>query len=178
MMRFVLALTVMLVACAACQSTPSQKPPPPELCAARPRCKVVQRRPVAGGAGLTLFDLRLEHAPGAQEEERCDRREYWVVGPRGNRLLAADCAVQWGPDAPGPATTRLEGTKLYLRSDELKANDVCELSAAVVDLATLRVTQGRRRGTFVRRECVGQSDAELFALGDGSAAKPLVTLHQ
>jgi hypothetical protein len=152
-----------------------------DLCRGRGRCAVVRRRSVTGLADTSLVETRIAHDPGATaDEDRCDRREYWVLRPSGNVLLATDCEVQWGADNPGPARVTVRGTLVDVVYVELQSSDRCERYAATVSLdpAKLTVTEGRTIGTVERNVCrVGKEAAPAVPLGDGSADHPLLMLH-
>jgi hypothetical protein len=198
MTRFARA-TALVLWCAACHGPPRHEPPPapalssqrasssapepePDLCAGRRRCRVERQRSSAGPSKLQIVDLRIEHAADAAEgddEAHCDRREYWLLGPPRALLLAADCEAQWGPDCAAPADTRLDGDELVVSYAENAASDVCETLQATLSLTSRRVTrQVRRRGSYEKRQCRRQVAVDPLPLGDGSAERPLLTLHQ
>jgi hypothetical protein len=82
-------------------------------------------------------------------------------------------------DNPGPTATRLEGEQLWVRYEELDSNDVCEIAEARLSLAQRRVTvQARRQGSYEKRQCVRQLAADPLPAGDGTADRPLLTLHR
>jgi hypothetical protein len=199
MTRFARATSLVVLLCAACHRPPRHEPPPapatpsprasssapepePDLCAGRPRCRVERQRSSAAPSKLQVVDLRIEHAADAAEgddEAHCDRREYWLLGPPGPLLLAADCEAQWGPNCAAPADTRLDGEQLVVSYEERAASDVCETLEASLSLTSRSVTrQERRRGTYEKRQCRRQAATQPLPLGDGSAEQPLLTLHQ
>jgi hypothetical protein len=175
------ALAATLPRASAAASAPTPEPER-DLFAGRPRCRVERRRSSAGPSKLEVVDLRIEHAADAAEDDdeaHCDRREYWLLGPPGPLLLAADCEAQWGPDCAAPADTRLDGEQLVISYEEQAASDVCETLEASLSLTGRRVTrQQRRRGTHEKRQCRRQAPIPPLPLGDGSAERPLLTLHQ
>jgi hypothetical protein len=153
-----------------------------DFCRGRRRCRTAKRQPIAGADDATLVEVRIAHSPDAtSDEDRCDRREYWLARASGDALLAADCEVQWGADNPGPAQIKVEGTRLAVRYVEFQANDRCEIYEATVELrAGPRVeTERRSVGTIAKDDCVpGSEHGALVPLGDGSADHPLLTLHR
>jgi len=199
MLRFARATALVVLCCAACHRPPRHEPPSarsapsphasslaPEpaqnLCAGRPRCRLERQRSSPSPSKLQVVDVRIEHAADAAEgddEAHCDRREYWLIGPPGPLLLAADCEAQWGPDCAAPADTRLDGEQLVVSYEERAASDVCETLKATLSLTARSVTrQDRRRGTYEKRQCRRQAAIQPLPLGDGSAERPLLTLHQ
>lgn len=150
------------------------------LCHGRSGCVVIRSRPVGVSNSYTVVDLRLAHtADAAADEDRCDRREYWLVRPEGPVLLAADCEAQWGADDPGPATTSIEGDHLDINYVEFQSSDGCEMVDARIRLLPLRVErQERRQGTTRRDACRASKPVPSPPGGDGSADHPLLVLHR
>jgi len=152
------------------------------LCRSRPKCEVIGRRVARkGGEGvLEVVDVRIPHAPDAGDGiVRCDRREYWLVGVGGHRLVATDCETQYGADNPGPAETAVADDRLTLRYLEHKSSDGCETYTAVVNLRSFKIeSEERMRGDAEKDKCVRlEKDSEVVPPGDGSPDRPLVTLH-
>jgi hypothetical protein len=152
------------------------------LCKERPRCTLARHRPVRPSkGGLEIVDIRIAHSPAATtDEDRCDRREYWLVGPTKRSLLATDCESQWGADNGGPATTSLDGTRFRLEYVEFQSGDSCEVMKATIGLAPLHVEQEtRKQGTVRRDQCVAQKPLAVSSpSGDGSLGRPVVLLHR
>ena len=169
---------------------PDATPPRPAAAAARlaacngrPGCSESSRQIVASGNGLALVQLKIVHSPKAtSDDERCDRREYWLERPAGDVLLAADCAEQWGADNPGPAETRLAGSKFVVKYVEFQSSDDCEIFTATVQLSPLAVeAQQRSPGVVKANRCQpGKSPKPTppLPLGDGSLDHPLLVLHR
>jgi hypothetical protein len=121
------AIAVALTACAVVTS-PKESALPVNggqtLCFGRDRCTVGRHR--TAGDGRIVVDVRIGHRLDAAEDaDRCDRREYWLVTSSTPRLIAADCEEQWGADNPGPADTSVSGNKMTVRYIEYGANDTC-----------------------------------------------------
>lgn len=153
------------------------------LCHARPRCAVLQRRPIAGSSNVELVDIRLAHAPDVTtDEEHCDRREYWLLQPSGEVLLATDCATQWGADNPGPAELRLDGARLTVRYVEFQSSDGCELYEASLKVSPVIEIekQTRWQGAVRKDRCAAQGRQGIVPTdgGDGSPDHPLLVLHR
>ena len=141
----------------------------------------MSRLPIATAAGGTLVTVRIAHARDASaDEDRCDRREYWLSSLSGDALVAVDCETQWGADNPGPAVVRLQGASVNLRYVEFQSGDRCEIYTATVDATVPRVeAQTRAVGSVVKNACVpGKQRLPPAAVGDGSAKHPLLTLHR
>ena len=175
-------LAVAVTACAgvhsAKQSTLAIGDGSETLCLGRERC-MVNRRRAAGDARLVV-DVRIGHRPNAADDaDRCDRREYWLVAALSHRLIAVDCEAQWGADNPGPADTSVTGDKMALRYTEFGASDTCQIYDAIVDLASFRIeSEGRADGESKNSSCINRHPSgDLVAPGDGSPSRPLVTLH-
>lgn len=152
-----------------------------QLCASRPRCGVDRRTPVAGTGSAELWVLRLAHAPDAgSDEDRCDQREYWLLQSQKTLLLARDCERQWGADNPGPAETRIEGTRFFVKYAEFQSSDGCEVCEATVQLSPLSIEKYVRwKGTPKGDHCEQQKRKDRLApAGDGSMGHPLLVLHQ
>jgi hypothetical protein len=152
------------------------------LCKERPRCALTRHRPVMESPDrLVIVDLRIAHEPSATtDEDRCDRREYWLLGPGREILLANDCESQWGADNPGPATTSLDGTRFRVSYVEFQSSDGCETVDATVRLSPLAIEKEvRRQGTVRRNQCSAQKPVRTpLTPGDGSIGRPLLALHQ
>jgi hypothetical protein len=140
---------------------------------------VARQRSIAGTTS-TVVDLRIAHAPDAgSDEDRCDRREYWVVSGRQTVLVAADCEAQWGADNAGPATTTVIGDRLEVHYVEFQSSDGCETVEAQISLSPPHVDrQERRRGTTRQDHCRATKPAPSPPGGDGSPDHPLVVLHR
>ena len=152
-----------------------------DLCDHRPRCSTTRRQAVAAVAGAELVELEIAHVSDAStDEERCNRREYWLSRPSRSVLLAADCTVQFGADNAGPADVRMSGSRIDLRYVEFQSDDRCELYNATVDLAgPTVVAQNRLVGAVSKNQCIaGQERVPFRPIGDGSQGHPLLTLHR
>jgi len=150
-------------------------------CAERPGCTVGARWNVEGVRDGALVRADLSSASNAQSDaESCRRREYWLLRPGGDVLLAADCEAQWGADSQGPAEVRLTGPRLQVRYVEFQADDRCETLEAVIDLVSLRIgRQERSTGVVQSDRCqvTGRLDVHPEP-GDGSLKRPLLSLHR
>lgn len=192
---FLVVLALVVTLCGGCRSeaaptatlaaAPAPKgaaPGRPDLCHVRARCAVTTRQVVTGLTETSLVEVRIAHAPDASaDEDRCDRREYWVSRPTGDVLVAVDCETQWGADNAGPAEVKLRGAQLDVRYVEFQSSDRCESYAATVALAGPKLTavQSRTVGNVKKNACnLGKGLAPVDPLGDGSAAHPLLTLHR
>jgi hypothetical protein len=171
-----------LASCATTRCRPAAALPAPEgidsLCAGRERCAVTRRRPT-GGARV-VADVRIAHQPdAAEDEDHCDRREYWLIDGSKPRLIAVDCEQQWGADNPGPADTSIAGEKMAIRYVEYGSNDTCATYEGSVDTASFRIESERwMTGDVEGSKCVNQRPSQDHTQpGDGALARPLVTLH-
>ena len=152
----------------------------PDLCRGRSRCVITGRAPLAGVSGATLVTVRIAHA-SPDDEDRCDRREYWLSRPGGDVLIARDCEVQWGADSPGPLTLVVRDDLLDVRYVEYQSSDRCEVFRATVSLSgpKLAVVQNREEGSVKNDACrLGTHPGLVDPPGDGSAAHPLLTPHR
>jgi hypothetical protein len=152
------------------------------MCEGRPTCRLIQTRKVRSTPedDLEVVDLAFRHPTDAAEDvDRCDRREYWLVRPSGTKLIATDCAEQWGADNPGPAETTIEGHRMRFRYLEHGSSDTCETYVAVVDLPSFRIeSEQRLTGDAAGNGCVNMRPLQMPTRpGDGTANRPLVTLH-
>lgn len=151
------------------------------LCAGRPRCAVSKRQAVSGPADAELVVVRLGHSADAgADEDRCDRREYWLSLPPAHQLVARDCEVQWGADTAGPAEVTVKDARLDIRYLEFQSDDRCEMHRATIDVNGPKVVeQSRTVGSVVKSTCVpGRGSVALPPMGDGSPSRPLLTLHR
>jgi hypothetical protein len=152
------------------------------LCGGRPRCALAARQAINGQPGVELWTLRLTDGDDTPADgERCNRREYWLVRPRENVLLSADCDAQWGADSQGPAELQLAAGRLMIRYIEFQANDNCEVVDAVINLSSVTIERNdRQEGTVIQDRCQGRtpSSAPLPPPGDGTPNRPLLVLHQ
>lgn len=157
------------------------RPAPPDHCGGRARCST-SRQPIDSAPGVALVTVRAPHALDAgTDEERCDRREYWLSRPSGDLLVAVDCERQWGAGNAGPATIKVQGKRLLVSYTELQSSDRCEAYSASVGVAGPRLVESQSRvtGTVVKDVCrPGKEPAPVVPVGDGSAAYPLLTLHR
>jgi hypothetical protein len=158
------------------------KPAPAEpFCQGRARCSIVDRRPAGSpNAGQVVVVRLAAPADAASDEDRCNRREYWLSGPAGVLLLAADCEAQWGADNPGPAELEVTTGLARFHYVEYLANDGCEIVDATVRLPQGRIeTQTRHWGTVVRNQCrPGRKTAPIPAPGAGTLGQPVLVLHR
>lgn len=152
------------------------------MCAGRPACTVLRSSRVAAAGGpLEVAELGFRHPADAGDDVvHCDRREYWLVGPSSRRLIATDCAEQWGADNPGPAETTLTGAKMTFRYFEGGSNDTCDTYTAVVDLNAFRIKSEERMtgDSTPSNQCVNRRpSSKNVSPGDGTSERPLVVLH-
>jgi len=151
------------------------------LCHGRPRCSVGDRLPAGNPDGGQVVVVRLAApADAADDESRCNRREYWLAQSDGALLLAADCESQWGAENAGPATITVSGTLASFHYVEFLADDACE----IVD-ATLRLPQGRIEsharhfGKVVGNACrPSRKVAPVPAPSPGTLELPVLVLHR
>lgn len=116
-----------------------------------------------------------------EEEDYCDKREYWHVSLRGRTLLAVDCAEQSGADNQGSVTVYFDGKNLELTYTEWLSSDGCKRSVALVDWQTtkiLRMKEWTGRSSPRRDVCSRTRPVKASArLGDGTLQKPLLLFH-
>ena len=170
------------------QATVSEAPkgqsriaPTDPLCYGRPRCSIADRRPAGSLDAAHVVVVRLAApADASADEDRCDRREYWLSRAAGDLLLAVDCEAQWGAENAGSATVTVSGTLARFHYVEFLANDACE----IVD-AALRLPQGgieahtRHWGTVVGNACrPSRKGAPIPAPGSGMLDNPILVLHR
>jgi hypothetical protein len=151
------------------------------LCRGRAGCAIVRHRPVPKSPKhLEIIDVRIAHRPdAAADEDRCDRREYWLLRPEGPALLATDCEEQWGADNPGPAVIQVSAREARFKYVEFQSSDGCETVDATVQLDPLVIKrQLRRQGTTRGNACVPKGRASPVAQGDGSPDHPVLVLHR
>jgi hypothetical protein len=151
------------------------------LCYDRPLCFVADRRPVADFESVSVVTVRLA-APkdAATDEDRCERREYWLARPQGNLLLAVDCETQWGADNAGPASLSMSGNLVTFRYVEFLSDDACETVEAIVRLPEGRVeAHTRHLGRVVGKQCrASRKVLPPPAPGSGARDTPVVVLHR
>lgn len=151
------------------------------LCRGRPRCSVSERRPAGNSDAGEVVIVRLAAAvDAATDEERCERREYWLERPAGDLLLAVDCAAQWGAENAGPASLSLAGNTATFRYVEFLADDACEIVEATLRLPQGRIgTHTRHFGTVVGNQCrPSRKVAPVPAPGCGTPDSPVLVLHR
>jgi hypothetical protein len=151
------------------------------LCANRPRCVLAATRAIEGLPGAKLLTLRIADVADPSAEERCDRREYWLVRQSRDVLISADCEAQWGADSQGPAELQLAAGRLTIRYVEYQANDTCEVVDATIDLSSVTIERhSRQEGRVAQDRCQAlvASSAPLPPAGDGTPAQPLLVLHR
>jgi hypothetical protein len=149
-------------------------------CGNRPSCVVHSSESIEGLPHARLVKAVIA-APGSdRDEDKCERREYWLTNGAQRTLLAADCAAQYGADSQGPAEVKLAGSNLTVRYVEFQEDDRCELVDATINLAAVTVErQDRRAGSVAQDRCVpGKPHNALPPAGDGSISKPLLVLHR
>ena len=150
-------------------------------CHGRPRCSVAERLPAGNPDAGQVVVIRLS-APtdAADDENRCDRREYWLSRPEGDLLLAADCESQWGAENAGPATVAVSGTIVTFHYVELLADDVCEIVVAALRLPQGRIeAHARHLGRVVGNTCrPSRKVAPIPAPGSGMLDHPILVLHR
>jgi hypothetical protein len=151
------------------------------LCHERPRCSIADRRPAGSPGASDVVVVRLA-APtdAATDEDRCDRREYWLSRPTGELLLAVDCEEQWGADNAGPASLTVAGTLATFHYVEFLSNDACEIVDASVRLPQGRIeAHTRRLGRVVDNVCrPSRKGAFIPGPGSGTLHHPLLVLHR
>jgi hypothetical protein len=155
--------------------------PAAPLCRQRPRCSVTDRRPVGTSGAGGIVTVRLAASvDAATDEDRCDRREYWLTRPTGDVLLAVDCERQWGADNPGPASLTITADLAMFRYVEFLADDACETVEAGVRIPEGRVESHRRHwGKVVGNQCrPARKAAPVPAAGTGDPDSPLLVLHR
>jgi hypothetical protein len=126
--------------------------------------------------------VRIAHAPtAATDEERCDRREFWLHRSEGDTLIAHDCESQWGADTTGTATVKVGRSRIEVNYVEYQSNDGCEILRASIRLIGTRVQVSQRRvvGTVRKNRCIPTGrNVPIEPAGDGSAEHPLIVLHR
>lgn len=155
--------------------------PTDPLCHGRPRCFVADRRPAGSpDAGHVVVVRLAAPADAAEDEDRCDRREYWLSRPAGDLLLAVDCEAQWGAENAGPASITVSGTLATFHYVEFLANDACEIVDAVLRLPQGRIdAHTRQLGTVVGNACrPSRKGAPIPAPGSGMLDHPILLLHR
>jgi hypothetical protein len=160
------------------ESTISRMDPP---CHDRPRCSIADRRPAGNEDKGQVLVVRLAApADAATDEDRCDRREYWLSRPAGDLLLAVDCEAQWGADNAGPASLTVSGTLATFHYVEFLSDDACEIVDASVRLPQGRIeTHTRRLGTVVDNVCrPSRKGSFIPGPGSGTLHHPLLVLHR
>jgi hypothetical protein len=155
--------------------------PADPLCHGRPRCSIADRRPAGNPDAGHVVVVRLA-APveATANEDRCDRREYWLSRPAGDRLLAVDCEVQWGAEHAGPASLSVAGNLATFRYVEFLANDACEIVNATLRLPQARIeSHSRHWGTVAGNQCRPSGKAvPLPTSGSGTLGHPVLVLHR
>lgn len=151
------------------------------LCHGRLRCSVSDRSP--GGrteAGDVVVVRLAAPADAATDEDRCDRREYWLSRPTRDLLLAVDCETQWGADNPGPASLTVSGTLAVFHYVEFLSGDACELVDASVRLPHGRIDAHTRYfGSVDGNTCrPSRKRAPVPASGLGTLDHPILVLHR
>jgi hypothetical protein len=150
------------------------------LCTNRSNCAVERVQSVDGVPEARFVRVVITPQSIGDDDDDCERREYWLVnGPR-NTLLATDCVNQLGADSQGPAEVTLTGSHLSVRYVEFQEEDRCELVDATIDLVAVMIErQERREGSVARDTCVPEGPHSITPpTGDGSPAKPLLVLHR
>ena len=151
------------------------------LCHDRPRCSVADRRPAGSpDAGDVVVVRIVAPVDAATDEDRCDRREYWLARPAGDLLLAADCEAQWGAENAGPASLSVAGNLATFRYVEFLADDACEIVEATLRLPQGRIsTHTRHFGTVAGNQCrASRKVAPIPAPGSGTPDNPVLVLHR
>jgi len=155
--------------------------PTDPLCHGRPLCSVTDRL-LAGSpdAGYVAIVWLAALVDAAVDEDRCDRREYWLTRPAGDLLLAVDCKEQWGAENAAPAKVTLSGTLAKFHYVEFLANDSCEIVDAALRLPQGRIEAHTRHwGTVVGSSCrPSRKGAPIPALGSGTLDHPILVLHR
>lgn len=155
--------------------------PEDSLCHGRPRCSVTHRWPAGKMDASSVVVVRLAApADAADDETRCDRREYWLSRPEGDLLLAVDCESQWGAENAGPATITVSGTLASFHYVEFLADDACEIVDAALRLPQGRIeAQTRHEGRVVGNACrPSRKGTPIPAPGPGTLDDPILVLHR
>lgn len=116
-----------------------------------------------------------------EDEDYCDRREYWHIRENQRTLLARDCAEQSGADSQGPIAPLFERGRLELTYLEWLSSDGCDKSVATIDWQTGKVVAIKRwTGVSIqRRECRRLKPVKrALKLGTGTHGDPVVTFHR
>lgn len=151
------------------------------LCVGSDLCRevVLMRRD-----GVALVRVMFVH-PAAfvdEDEDYCDRREYWHVRGEKRILLARDCAEQSGADSQGPIEFRFDRGKLELAYTEWLSSDGCEKTIIDVDWQTSKWLSSKRwsgTSTHQRRECARLKRVKFdLRPGAGTGDDPMVTFHR
>jgi len=152
------------------------------LCRGRPRCTVEQYWIPGIDPPATLAILRVAHAATATtDEERCDRREFWLRQSGSDRFVASDCEVQWGADTTGSSRFAVYEREIGIRYVEFQSGDRCETVDATVRLMAreVRIKQRRAFGKALRDTCEPVAgNAVATPGGDGSRDHPFIVLHR
>jgi hypothetical protein len=176
-----LSIAAAWLACQKPAAPPGILTPAEGLCRGRPRCSVADRLSASSSDAGSIVILRLGAPPDATEDEdHCDRREYWLSRPSGDVLLAVDCDAQWGADNTGPASLSLRGSLATFRYVEFLANDGCEIVEATLRLPQARIeTHTRHWGEFAGNQCRSSREvAPVPEPGAGTANDPVLVLHR
>jgi hypothetical protein len=159
---------------------PSVAPSDP-LCHGRPRCSITERLPAHGPEANRIAVVRLAAPPNAaSDEDRCNRREYWLTRPAADLLLAADCEEQWGADNAGPAEMTVSGAVAKFHYVEFLADDGCEIVDAALQLPQGRIEMHIRQwGKVVGNLCLPtRKSAPVPGAGPGTIDHPILVLHR
>jgi hypothetical protein len=155
--------------------------PADPLCHSRPRCSVTDRLPAGNTDAGQVLVVRLAAAAGAADDEaRCDRREYWLSRAGGDLLLAMDCEEQWGAESAGPASISVSGTLATFHCVEFLADDACEIVDAALRLPQGRIeSHTRHLGKVVVNACrPSRKNAPIPAPGSGKLDDPILVLQR
>jgi hypothetical protein len=159
---------------------PADEPADP-LCHGRLRCSIMHRLSAGSPETGRIVVARIAASPNAaSDEDRCDRREYWLARPEGDLLLAVDCAEQWGADNAGPAEVMVSGTLAKFHYVEFLADDRCEIVDAALRLPQGRIeAHARQWGKVVGNLCrPTRKRAPIPEAGSGTIDHPILVLHR
>ena len=164
---------------AAAQKQPESDEALRDLCHGEEPCWRVVMTPPQHGAFLVQAkfpDASRFIGPG---DPYCERREYWHVAGFVHRLLAADCAEQWGPDGAAPVLVTLEKDKIKLTYLKWGYDSECEKAVALLDFATAKLVSlkwWKGVASQDRSDCRRIKPLKAPAPGDGRKT-PLVPFN-
>ena len=136
--------------------------------------------------GLMLLEVKFVHEERflGENDDFCDRREYWQIDAHGSRkLLSTDCEEQWGPDSQGPVTFFFESDgRLRLSYLEWQTDDRCEKITASLDWHTAKIVSTRRwvgQAKDSHTRCVNlKTSKDPVQIGAGIPGNPVISFHK